>query len=39
MIKVSLKDREILRELAARKAQLANCARNDEILKMWDKQA
>ena len=39
MIKVSLKDREILRELATRKAQLANCPRNDEILKMWDKQA
>ena len=34
MINVSLKDREILRALAARKAQLANCARNDEILKM-----
>ena len=39
MINVSLKDREILRELAARKAALANCLRNDEILEMWDKQA
>ena len=39
MTKISLKDREILRELAARKANLANCARNDEILAMWDKQA
>ena len=39
MIDISLKDREILRELAARKAQFANCARNDEILAMWDKQA
>jgi len=39
MINVSLKDREILRELAARKAALANCPRNDEILAMWDKQA
>ena len=36
---VSLKDREILRELAARKAALAHSARNDEILKMWNKQA
>ena len=39
MINVSPKDREILRELAARKAQLAACPRNDEILKMWDYQA
>ena len=39
MINVSMKDREILRELAARKAALANCARNDEILEMWNKQA
>ena len=36
---VSIKDREILRELAARKAAFANCARNDEILEMWNKQA
>ncbi len=36
---VSLKDRELLRELATRKAQLAHSARNDEILKMWDNQA
>ncbi len=38
MEKISLKDREILREIAFRKAQLANCARNDEILAMWHKQ-
>lgn len=38
MEKVSLKDREILRELATRKLQLAHCARNDEILEMWHKQ-
>ncbi len=39
MINVTMKDREILRELAARKAALANCVRNDEILEMWNKQA
>ncbi len=39
MMNVSLKDREILRDLAARKAKFANCPRNDEILKMWDCQA
>ena len=39
MEKVSLKDREILREIASRKAQLASCARNDEILAMWHKQS
>lgn len=39
MTNVSLKDREILRELAARKAALAHSARNDEILEMWNKQA
>ena len=39
MINVTMKDREILRELATRKALLANCARNDEILEMWNKQA
>ena len=38
-MEVSLKDREILRELATRKAALATSARNDEILKMWDNQA
>ena len=38
MEKVSLKDREILRELATRKLQLAHCTRNDEILEMWHKQ-
>ena len=38
-MEASLKDREILRELATRKAQLAHSARNDEILKMWDNQA
>lgn len=39
MEKISLRDREILREIASRKAALASCARNDEILKMWEKQA
>ena len=39
MEKISLKDREILRELAERKLKLAHCRRNDEILAMWDKQA
>ena len=39
MSEISLKDREILRELAARKAAFANCARNDEILRMWQSQA
>ncbi len=36
---ITQKDREILRELASRKAALAHCARNDEILSMWEKQA
>lgn len=39
MINISSKDRDILRELAGRKAALANSARNDEILAMWHKQA
>ena len=39
MKKVSQKDREILREIAYRKAALANSPRNDEILAMWQKQA
>lgn len=39
MEKVSLKDREILRELASRKISFANCRRNDEILAMWHAQA
>lgn len=39
MSEILLKDREILRELAARKASFANCARNDEILGMWKNQA
>ncbi|MBR2460091.1 MAG: hypothetical protein IKB34_02515 [Clostridia bacterium] len=39
MEKITPKDTEILRELAYRKAALANCARNDEILAMWKKQA
>lgn len=39
MENISLKDREILRELATQKAALATNARNDEILKMWDNQA
>ena len=33
------KDREILREIAHRKAELAHSMRNEEILKMWDRQA
>lgn len=36
---LSLHDREILREIAARKSKLAHCKRNEEILKMWDNQA
>lgn len=36
---VSVKDRDILRELATRKAALANCKRNEEILAAWDAQA
>lgn len=39
MERISLKDREILREIAARKAALAHCRRNEEILAMWNKQA
>jgi len=39
MTDISIKDREILRELATHKADLAHSARNDEILKMWEKQA
>lgn len=39
MINISSKDRDILRELAGRKAALASCSRNDEILAMWHKQA
>ena len=39
MENISLKDREILRELASRKLAFANSKRNDEILAMWDKQA
>ncbi|MBR6680217.1 MAG: hypothetical protein IKL59_03045 [Clostridia bacterium] len=39
MTNISLKDREILRELASKKASLACSARNDEILKMWENQA
>ena len=35
MEQISLRDREILREVAERKAALANCPRNDEILKQW----
>lgn len=35
----SLKDREILRALASRKAALSHSSRNDEILAMWNKQA
>ena len=36
---VSIRDREILRELATRKVLLANCKRNEEILAMWHAQA
>lgn len=32
---VSLKDKERLRSLAARKMEFANCKRNEEILKQW----
>ena len=39
MEKISQRDREILRGIASRKASLAHCKRNDEILKMWEKQA
>ena len=39
MEKMSWRDREILRELATRKAELAHSARNDEIMEMWKKQA
>jgi len=39
MEKVTLRDREILRELAARKVMLSHCKRNDEILAMWQNQA
>ena len=36
MENISIKDREILREIASRKAELATNQRNTEILKMWD---
>ena len=36
---ISPKDREILREIATRKASLAHNARNAESLKMWTSQA
>ena len=39
MENVSLKDREILRELAERKLALSKCKRNNEILEMWNNQA
>ena len=39
MENVSLKDREILRELAERKLSFAHCRRNEEILAMWHAQA
>jgi len=39
MEKISQSDRDILREIAHRKLSLAHCKRNDEILKMWEKQA
>ena len=38
-MEISLKDREILRELAMRKAKLSHSERNEVILKMWDNQA
>ena len=39
MEKISQHDRNILREIAFRKLSLAHCAKNDEILEMWKKQA
>lgn len=39
MTMISQKDREILRALAAHKVELSHCARNDEILAMWESQA
>ena len=39
MENVTQRDREILREVATRKAELAHSKRNDEILAMWQKQA
>jgi len=39
MEKITLKDREILRNLASHKAELSHSKRNDEILAMWDNQA
>ena len=39
MENVTFQDREILRELATRKAQLSHSKRNDEILAMWQDQA
>ena len=39
MEKVSARDREILRGIAARKLEFSKSKRNDEILAMWDKQA
>ena len=36
---VTLKDREILREIATRKLELSRNERNSEILEMWNKQA
>ena len=39
MENVSAKDREILRETAARKLALSKSAKNEEILEMWKKQA
>ena len=35
MEKISLKDREILRELATKKAGFAHCDKNDKILEMY----
>ena len=39
MEKVTLRDREILREIAGRKLAMATCAKNDEIIAKWKKQA
>ena len=36
---ISQKDRELLRGLAMRRAELSHSSRNDEILSMWHKQA
>ena len=39
MEKITQRDREILREIAGRKLAMATCAKNDEIVAKWKKQA